>query len=137
MGARAWKNLEFDHMKMQPDRLEGTNLIARQERGRVWVHQTAFDGSVLVPHRGEVQTWPIGRFEDLTEDHFVQVLALKPELVIMGTGGRLRFPKPSLWRGLMAAGVGFEAMDTGAACRTFNVLASEGRAVLAALLLDD
>lgn len=124
-------------MKMQPDRLEGANLISRLEATRLWVHQTAFNSSVLVPHRGVAQPWAPARFEDLTEAHFEQVLALKPELVIMGTGARLRFPKPALWRALMTAGIGFEAMDTGAACRTFNVLASEGRAVLAALLLGD
>lgn len=123
-------------MKMQPDRLEGTNLISRQEPGRLWVHQTPFQGSQLVPHRGEVQAWPVSRFDDLSEAHFAQVLAMKPELVIMGTGTRLRFPAPALWRALISAGVGFEAMDTAAACRTFNVLASEGRAVLAALILD-
>ncbi|MBU6193461.1 MAG: Mth938-like domain-containing protein [Burkholderiales bacterium] len=122
-------------MKMQPDRLEGTNLISRLEGSRLWVHQTGFEGSVLVPHRGPVQAWGPQRFEDLTSDHFGAALAFKPELVIVGTGSRLRFPAPALWRALMDAGVGFEAMDTGAACRTFNVLASEGRAVLAALIL--
>ena len=124
-------------MKMQPDRLEGANLISRLEVPRIWVHQTVFIGSVLVPHRGLTQAWLPTRFEELDEHHFEQVLALRPELVIRGTGRVLRFPRPALWRGLMASGVGFEAMDTAAACRTFNVLASEGRAVLAALIIGD
>ncbi len=123
-------------MKMQPDRLEGANLISRLEAPRVWVHQTAFTGSVLVPHRGEARPWAPTQFDDLLEAHFEGLLDLKPELVIMGTGQRLRFPRPHLWRALIAAGVGFEAMDTAAACRTFNVLASEGRAVLAALIVE-
>ena len=122
---------------MQPDRLEGANLISRLEPGRVWVHQTPFSASVLVPHRGEVQAWEPKRLDDLTPAHFEHVRDLKPELVILGTGGRLRFPKPGLWRALIEAGIGFEAMDTSAACRTFNVLASEGRAVWAALILVD
>jgi uncharacterized protein len=122
-------------MKMQPDRLEGANLISRLEGSRLWVHQTGFEGSVLVPHRGPVQAWGPQRFEDLRADHFGAALGLKPELVILGTGSHLRFPAPALWHALMEARVGFEAMDTGAACRTFNVLASEGRAVLAALIL--
>ncbi len=124
-------------MKRQPDRLEGANLISRLEVPRIWVHQTVFTGSVLVPHRGLTQAWLPTRFEELDEHHFEQVLALQPELVILGTGRVLRFPRPALWRGLMASGVGFEAMDTAAACRTFNVLASEGRAVLAALIIGD
>jgi uncharacterized protein len=123
-------------MKMQPDRLDGANLISRLEASRVWVHQTVFSGSVLVPHRGLTQAWAPTHFEDLTERHFEQVLTLRPELVILGTGQTLKFPRPALWRSLMTSGVGFEAMDTAAACRTFNVLASEGRAVLAALIID-
>jgi len=122
-------------MKMQADRLDGANMISRLEVPRVWVHHTPYTGSVLVPHRGAPQSWPPERLDGLCEEHFELALALKPELVILGTGPSLKFPRPALWRGLMAAGVGFEAMDTAAACRTFNVLASEGRAVLAALII--
>ncbi|MBM3387917.1 MAG: hypothetical protein FJY26_00210 [Betaproteobacteria bacterium] len=122
-------------MKMQPDRLEGANLISRLEGSRLWVHQTAFEASVLVPHRGSVVPWRPQSFDALTAEDFEPALELKPELVILGTGSRLRFPAPRLWASLIGAGIGFEAMDNGAACRTFNVLASEGRSVLAALIL--
>ena len=60
---------------------------------------------------------------------------LEPELVVLGTGSRLRFPPPALTAGLLAKGIGVEVMDTAAACRTYNVLMSEGRQVVAALLL--
>ncbi len=93
--------------------------------------------SVLVPWRGAVQSWPVARFEELTQQHFDAVLALAPELVIFGSGARLRFPAPSLLRGLIERRIGIETMDIGAACRTYNVLASEGRSVVAALLLDE
>ncbi len=59
----------------------------------------------------------------------------RPELVIFGSGERLQFVSPGLYRCLIEAGIGVETMDTGAACRTYNVLASEGRSVVAALLL--
>ena len=59
-----------------------------------------------------------------------------PELVIFGSGARLRFPAPGLLRDLIERRIGVETMDTAAACRTYNVLASEGRSVVAALLLD-
>jgi len=62
--------------------------------------------------------------------------ALAPELVIFGSGSRLRFPKPVLLQPLMARRIGFETMDTAAACRTYNVLLAEGRAVVAALLFE-
>ncbi len=61
---------------------------------------------------------------------------LKPEVVLLGTGTRLRFPHPRLTRALTDAGIGVEVMDTPAACRTFNILAAEGRKVLAAVILD-
>ena len=64
------------------------------------------------------------------------MLALAPELVIFGSGQRLRFVAPALLRPLIERRVGVETMDTAAACRTYNVLASEGRAVVAALLLE-
>lgn len=124
------------HLKIQPDRLEGVNVISRHEAGRVWVNAHAFDNSVLVPWRGAAQAWPAQALQDLTPAHFEQVLALGPELVIFGSGTRLRFIAPALMRALIDRGIGVETMDTVAACRTYNVLASEGRSVVAALLLD-
>ena len=73
----------------------------------------------------------------LTPAHFEAVLALRPELVIFGSGARLQFVSPALYRALIEARVGIETMDTGAACRTYNVLAAEGRSVVAALLMPD
>ena len=123
-------------MKIQPDRLEGVNAINRHDTGRLWVNADPYASSVLVPWRGAVRPWPVTRLEDLTAEHFAQVLALKPELVIFGSGAKLRFVPPALWRSLIAAGIGMETMDTVAACRTYNVLATEGRSVVAALLLE-
>jgi uncharacterized protein len=123
-------------LKIQPDRLEGVNAITRHDAGRVWVNAEAFDRSVLVPWQGTVQPWPADVLAELTAAHFEQVLALQPELVIFGSGARLRFIAPALMRPLIDRGIGVETMDTVAACRTYNVLASEGRSVVAALLLE-
>ncbi|HEU5295400.1 MAG TPA: Mth938-like domain-containing protein [Burkholderiaceae bacterium] len=123
-------------MKLQPDSLEGTNTIARHDGARIWVGAQVHEGSVVVPWSGTVQSWPPGRFNDLTEAHFEVLLQHSPELVIFGSGARLRFPKPALLRTLIERGVGFESMDTAAACRTYNVLVSEGRNVVAALLFE-
>jgi uncharacterized protein len=123
-------------LKIQPDRLDGVNVISRHEPGRIWVNAEAFDRSVLVPWRGEAEAWPADALSALTPGHFEQVLALKPELVIFGSGARLRFIAPALMRALIERGIGVETMDTVAACRTYNVLASEGRSVVAALLLE-
>ena len=115
--------------------LDGVNAITRHEAHRLWVGNTAHTYSLLVPWVGEVQAWGALAFEDLTAAHFERVAALKPEVVIFGSGPRLRFVPPALLRMLIAQRVGVETMDTAAACRTYNVLASEGRSVVAALLL--
>jgi uncharacterized protein len=124
-------------MKFQPDRLEGVNVISRVETSRVWVNATEWCRSVLVPWRGDAVAWPVARLNDLTESHFEQLLGLRPELVIFGSGARLRFVAPGLQRALISQRIGVETMDTAAACRTFNVLASEGRSVAAALLIEE
>ena len=122
-------------MKFQPDKTEGVNLISRHEPGRIWVGATPYNNSLLVPSQGAVLAWPPADLADLTAQHFDQIAALNPEVVIFGSGEKLRFVSPALLRSLIAARIGFETMDTRAACRTYNVLASEGRRVLAALLL--
>jgi hypothetical protein len=86
--------------------------------------------------RGEVLAWAPCKPQDLTAADFEAVLALKPELVIFGSGPRLQFVPPALMRALIDLRIGVETMDTPAACRTYNVLVSEGRSAVAALLLD-
>jgi uncharacterized protein len=124
------------NVKLQPDRADGANVIARHEASRVWVNATEWTTSVIVPARGTPMAWPVQRLEQLTPAHFEQLLAFEPELVIFGSGARLRFVPAGLQRSLIERRVGVETMDTVAACRTFNVLASEGRAVTAALLIE-
>jgi uncharacterized protein len=123
-------------VKIQPDRLDGVNMISRHEPGRIWVNAEAFDTSMLVPWRGSARPWAPRDLQELTAALFEQVLELRPELVIFGSGARLRFVSPALLRPLIARGIGVETMDTVAACRTYNVLAAEGRSVVAALLLE-
>ena len=124
------------YVKLQPDRPDGANMIARHEPSRVWVNATEWTRSVIVPARGTPEAWPVDRLEQLTVQHFEQLLAFEPELVIFGSGARLRFVPPALQRSLIERRIGVETMDTVAACRTFNVLAGEGRAVTAALLIE-
>jgi len=123
-------------MKFQLDEQLGGNAISRHDGQCVWVNGRPHTASLLVPWRGEVTEWEVHSFDAFTESHFERILALKPELVILGTGAKLRFTSPALYRSLISAGIGMETMDLGAACRTYNVLAAEGRAVLAALLIE-
>lgn len=123
-------------MKFQPDTLDGVNVVTRQEPGRLFVGATAWTQSVVVPWRGEVLAWDAASFEALTAAHFERIAALQPEVVIFGSGARLRFPPAALLRSLIERRIGVESMDTAAASRTYNVLANEGRTVVAALLLE-
>ncbi len=123
-------------MKFQPDRAEGVNTITRHDASSIWVGPVSFGHSLLVPCQGEVQAWAPAHIDQLLAQHFEQALALQPELVIFGSGTRHRFIAPALVRCLIERGIGVEMMNTAAACRTYNVLAGEGRSVLAALLLE-
>lgn len=121
-------------MKFQPERADGANLITRIESGEIWVREVPAQGPVLVPWSGSWVPWNVTAHPPWTAQHFEQILALGPELVIFGSGARLIFPAPSALRPLYEARVGIETMDTAAACRTFNVLVTEGRRAVAALL---
>ena len=123
-------------MKLQAERIEGSNAIARHGPGGVAVNGTEYTHSLVVPWSGPVMDWSVAAFDLLAAEHFARLAALKPELVIFGSGPRLRFPKPAWLQPLMALRIGVESMDTAAACRTYNVLLAEGRAVVAALLFE-
>lgn len=123
-------------MKFQPDTLDGVNLIARHDAGRIVVGPSAYTHSLVVPWVGMPFDWSVGRFDDLQAAHFDQLVALEPELVIFGSGARLRFAPPALLRALIDRRIGVECMDTAAACRTYNVLATERRSVVAALIVE-
>ena len=126
-------------MKLQPDKFNVQSILGY---GPGWVglgHNGVaekIEHSVVIGSSGEKFDWNCASFEDLTEAHFTQLAASRPELVIFGSGSRIRFVPPAFLRGLMVQRIGMETMDTLAACRTYNVLAGEGRRVIAALLID-
>ena len=122
-------------MKFHLTRSGGRNLFTGYGDGYVKVNDARYETHVIVTPEGEVSEWNAENFETLTPAHFDALLALSPEIVILGTGERLRFPAPQITQPLAQAHVGFEAMDTKAACRTYNVLMAEGRQVVAAILI--
>lgn len=122
-------------MKLQPDRFD-TQAITGHGPGWVAVNGEQVRHSLVVSARGDRLDWQAAQFDALTAAHFEQLLALRPELVVFGSGERLRFPSPALLRALVGQNIGVETMDTPAACRTYNILAAEGRRVVAALLVE-
>ena len=121
-------------MKLHASRSQALNTVTAYGPGWIEVNARRHEGPVLVRPEGEVVDWPPSSVEALAPEHFDTILALAPEVVLLGTGAAQRFPHPRLTAALTARGIGVEAMDTGAACRTYNILMVEGRKVLAALI---
>jgi uncharacterized protein len=112
------------------------NVVTGLGPGWVRIGATDYRASLVLTPETIVPGFAPSGFEGLAESEFAALLAYQPEVVLFGTGATLRFPHPGLTRALIDARVGLEVMDTPAACRTYNILAAEGRSVVAALLLD-
>ncbi|HZE91902.1 MAG TPA: Mth938-like domain-containing protein [Rhizobacter sp.] len=122
-------------MKLQADRIDGVNVISGLAADTVSVNGVPHRQSIIVPWQGAVDTWAGSDVAALTVADFERLARMNPELVIFGSGLRLKFPSSALLRPLIERRIGLETMDTAAACRTYNVLVAEGRRAVAALLL--
>jgi uncharacterized protein len=91
--------------------------------------------SFLLTPQALQEDWGPASVDELDEDALERVLALKPEVLLLGTGGRQRFPAPRVMAFFLSRGIGIEVMDNAGAARTFNLLAGESRRVVAAFLL--
>jgi uncharacterized protein len=91
--------------------------------------------SVILSATEIIPDWPPTRIEELLPQHLQAALRLQPDVILLGTGAQQVFPDAALMAEVLSAGIGFEVMDTPAACRTYNILIEEGRRVAAALIL--
>jgi len=123
-------------LKLQSDPHSGANTITGYGDGYVEINKTPYAHAVVLSSDGAISEWPVQNFESLESKDFSQLIDLKPELIIIGTGKRQRFPKPELLKSLISAKIGFEVMDSQAACRTYNILVGEGRKVVLALIVE-
>ena len=122
-------------MKFQPEKSNAT-LITAYDGTSIQIGAERTEKSLVLGSHGERFDWLVTRFEDLTAEHFAKLGETKPELIIFGSGAKLRFVHPKLQAALMQARIGVETMDTAAACRTYNILAGEGRHVVGAFLIE-
>ena len=122
-------------MKLQPDKFDVPSITGYGP-GWISLNGEKITTSVVVGSRGQRFDWACSSFGELTPAHFDQLAALDAELVLFGSGLRLLFPQPAWLASLAARRIGIETMDTAAACRTYNILAGEGRHVVAALLVE-
>lgn len=110
------------------------NFIHGYTEKSVEVNGSSFSRSLVIMQERIISDWRPETFQQLTENDFSELLELGPDMVLLGTGPQQQFPTPELYRSLIDAGIGVEIMTTPAACRTYNILTSEGRRVIAALL---
>lgn len=120
-------------MKIQPDPATAQS-ISSYGTGWVRIGAEKISHSLVISSSGVRQVWPCSRFADLQETHFAPLANMGAELVIFGSGNSLRFPQAAWIRPLIEKQIGVETMDAHTACRTYNILAFEGRQVVLALL---
>jgi uncharacterized protein len=122
-------------MDLSLDNAEGYLLVRRTAARSITLIDRELTASFLLMPDRVVENWPVAAADALNAGHADGLLALQPELVILGTGERQVFPAAEFMAGLLRKGVGIEVMDNAAAARTYNLLAGEGRRVLAGFML--
>jgi uncharacterized protein len=122
-------------MKFAQDSQEDGYVITAYDDNSVSINGKTFSQSLVVAGTRLHEHWDIEDIELLTSSHIELVLSFQPELIIIGTGNNLVFPAVEIYSGIIEYGIGVDFMDTGAACRTYNILMSEGRDVVAGLIL--
>lgn len=118
--------------------LEGgsrANLVRGYSPQEIRIGDQLLTASCIVSADSLIADWEPRSFAELQSAHMERILALRPEVVLLGTGPTQRFPPAAIRAALTARGVGLEVMDLGAACRTFNILVQEERRVAAGLFL--
>ncbi len=123
-------------MKFQLDSGKGTYSIHGYSTGAVRVNQQELTRSFVIAPEHLIVDWAPEHINQLRSEHLQAISALKPEIVILGTGSRLHFPPPAVTASLTMQQIGVEVMDTAAACRIYMVLMSEGRNVAAGMILE-
>lgn len=123
-------------LKLHPDPTGHQNLVTAYEAGGIAVNGRLLTRSLLLLPDHLDEHWGPDGFDTLSGDHLASLTSFACDVLLLGTGRRQRFPAPALLRPLIESGRGYEIMDTGAACRTYNLLVAEGRLVLAALIVE-
>lgn len=114
---------------------EGAQIIRRYGAGHIVINDRTVTSSIIITPTTLDTGWPPETFAQLAAEHCAMLLDREPDVMLLGTGKRQRFPAPDIMARMLAVGIGLEVMDTPAACRTFNVLMNEGRRVVAGLLM--
>lgn len=123
-------------MKLHPSTTQQYQTVTGYFAGGVEINAQPYDYNLYVLPEVAPRAWTVASFDALTAEHFEQLAADQPDVVILGTGERQRFVHPRLTTALTSLRIGVECMDTNAACRTYNILMGEGRKVTLALIFE-
>jgi uncharacterized protein len=129
-------NKDDPSMKFTEDFANTSHVIRSYSVEGLDINGNIYTSSLIVSPDSLIPEWLISDISQLSSDHFISILDAKPEIVIIGTGERLRFPGPEVYAEVINLNIGVEFMDSGAACRTYNVLVSENRHVVAGIILN-
>lgn len=122
-------------MELHLTQAENKNLITAYGDGYIEVNKQRYTQPLIIMPEKLITDWSATNFESLSTHDFSNLAALYPEVVLLGTGISHRFAQPKLTKALIENGISVEYMTTHAACRTYNILMSEGRNVTAALFV--
>ena len=123
-------------MKLHLTQADGENLITAYSEQSISVNHQRFEHSLIVAPTQLISDWKTSAFKQLQESDFEKIASLNPEVVLLGTGKQHQFIHPRLIKALTEANIAVECMSTDAACRTYNILMSEDRKVVAALIFE-
>jgi len=121
-------------MKLKLAQTENLNVFTGYGEGHVSVNGIRYDNNLIALPQRLIPEWTTASFESLDISDFELLASLEHEIILLGTGNTLRFPPPELTQPIIRARKGLEVMDIQAACRTYNLLISEGRQAIAALI---
>jgi len=125
----------WQRMKFTLENSAAANAVTARAPGEVHIAGRPYRASLVISPGQVIENWPVRDATLLAEDALEAVFSLSPEIFLLGTGERQIFPDPRLYALIASRGIGFEVMDNGAACRTYNVLLAEGRDIALALIL--
>ncbi|MFT5502399.1 MAG: hypothetical protein ACI845_000525 [Gammaproteobacteria bacterium] len=110
--------------------------ISAYSKNSITINEVEYQKSLILAASQLELDWPVNQLELIEDQHLKQIMEFNPEVILLGTGERQKFPHPSIFAYFGEKGIGLEVMDTGALCRTFNILVAEDRAVVAAVIFD-
>jgi uncharacterized protein len=121
-------------MPLAEELITGRNSIQAYQPGQITINERDYNQSLILSATEIVTPWPVTNIDELSAEQMQTIVDQKPEVILLGTGEKQQFPDIEIIGYFAQLGLGLEVMNTGAACRTFNILVAEDRQVVAAII---